>query len=94
MKSWITRLALGRAGGGLAADVVADDRGGRATTGLAPRGAGAELADWELQRQPQDLRPGQRWQFTLRIKAPHGSRNPNGFDYELWLWTQGVQATG
>ncbi len=63
-------------------------------SGLAPRGAGAELADWELQRQPQDLRPGQRWQFTLRIKAPHGSRNPQGFDYELWLWTQGVQATG
>jgi competence protein ComEC len=63
-------------------------------SGLAPRGAGAELADWELQRQPQDLRPGQRWQFTLRVKAPHGSRNPQGFDYELWLWTQGVQATG
>lgn len=63
-------------------------------SGLAPRGAVAELADWELQRQPQDLRPGQRWRFTLRIKAPHGSRNPQGFDYELWLWTQGVQATG
>ncbi len=63
-------------------------------SGLAPRGGAAELADWELQRQPQDLRPGQRWQFTLRVKAPHGSRNPQGFDYELWLWTQGVQATG
>jgi len=63
-------------------------------SGLAPRGAGAELADWELQRQPQELRPGQRWRFTLRVKAPHGSRNPQGFDYELWLWTQGVQATG
>ena len=63
-------------------------------SGLAPRGAAAELADWELQRQPQDMRPGQRWQFTLRVKAPHGSRNPQGFDYELWLWTQGVQATG
>ena len=63
-------------------------------SGLAPRGGGGELADWELQRQPQDLRPGQRWQFTLRVKAPHGSRNPQGFDYELWLWTQGVQATG
>jgi competence protein ComEC len=62
--------------------------------GLSPRGAGAEPTDWELQRQPQDLRPGQRWQFTLRVKAPHGSRNPHGFDYELWLWTQGVQATG
>ena len=62
--------------------------------GPAPRGAGSEMADWELQRQPQNLQPGERWQFTLRIKAPHGSRNPQGFDYELWLWEQGVQATG
>jgi competence protein ComEC len=61
--------------------------------GLSPRSAGAEPTDWELQSQPQDLLPGQRWQFTLRVKAPHGSRNPQGFDYELWLWTQGVQAT-
>ncbi len=63
--------------------------------GPAPRGAvGQDLADWELQRQPQSLQPGERWQFTLRVKAPHGSRNPQGFDYELWLWEQGVQATG
>ena len=62
--------------------------------GPAPRGAGGELAEWELQRQPQSLQPGERWQFTVRVKAPHGSRNPQGFDYELWLWEQGVQATG
>ncbi len=62
--------------------------------GPAPRGAGADLPDWELQRQPQNLQPGERWQLTLRVKAPHGSRNPQGFDYELWLWEQGVQATG
>ena len=48
---------------------------------------------WELQQQPADLQPGERWTFTLRPKAPHGSRNPFGFDYELWLWEQGVQAT-
>jgi competence protein ComEC len=47
-----------------------------------------------LQRQPADLRPGERWQFTLRLKAPHGHVNPHGFDYELWLWEQGLQATG
>jgi competence protein ComEC len=40
------------------------------------------------------LRAGERWQMTLRLKAPHGSLNPHGFDYELWLWEQGVQATG
>ena len=48
----------------------------------------------ELQRTPPALRAGQRWQLPLRLKAPHGSINPHGFDYELYLWTQGVQATG
>jgi competence protein ComEC len=47
-----------------------------------------------LNRLPADVRAGERWQMTLRLKAPHGSRNPFGFDYELWLWEQGVQTTG
>lgn len=37
---------------------------------------------------------GQRWTFTVRLKAPHGLSNPHGFDYELWMWEQGVQAAG
>lgn len=41
-----------------------------------------------------DVRAGQRWRMTVRLKTPHGNRNPFGFDYELWLWEQGVQATG
>ena len=47
-----------------------------------------------LNRQPGNVKAGERWEMTLRFKAPHGSRNPHGFDYELWLWEQGVQATG
>jgi len=47
-----------------------------------------------LQRQPQPLRAGERWRMTVRLKAPHGNSNPFGFDYELWLWEQGLQATG
>jgi competence protein ComEC len=47
-----------------------------------------------LQRQPQDLQAGERWAMLVRLKAPHGGRNPFGFDYELLLWEQGVQATG
>ena len=43
---------------------------------------------------PATLRPGQRWRLTVRLKAPHGERNPHGFDYELRQWEQGVQATG
>jgi len=48
----------------------------------------------ELTRQPADVRAGERWQMTVRLKAPHGHQNPHGFDYELWLWEHGVQATG
>ena len=51
-------------------------------------------ASLDLQRQPQPLRAGERWQMTVRLKAPHGNSNPHGFDYELWLWEQGIQATG
>ena len=32
--------------------------------------------------------------MTVRLKAPHGNLNPHGFDYELWLWEQGLRATG
>jgi competence protein ComEC len=45
--------------------------------------------------QPQrELRAGQRWRFTVRLRRPHGNLNPNGFDYELLLFEQGVRATG
>ena len=47
----------------------------------------------ELQRQPMAIVAGERWRFTLRPEAPHGNVNPHGFDYELWLWEQGVGAT-
>ncbi|MEG0112997.1 MAG: ComEC/Rec2 family competence protein, partial [Comamonas sp.] len=40
------------------------------------------------------LQAGQRWRLPLRLRAPHGSLNPHGFDYEMWMWEQGVQATG
>jgi competence protein ComEC len=46
------------------------------------------------QRPPPEVHAGERWQMNVRLKAPHGNSNPHGFDYELWLWEQGVQATG
>jgi competence protein ComEC len=47
-----------------------------------------------LQRKPMLILPGERWKMTVRLKAPHGNSNPGGFDFELWLWEQGIQATG
>ncbi len=48
----------------------------------------------EPTQAPPALQAGERWQFTVRLRAPHGARNPHGFDFELWLWEQGLQATG
>ena len=62
----------------------------------APRQASGMQAgdDTESARQPASLVSGERWQMTVRLKAPHGPRNPHGFDQELWLWEQGLQAVG
>jgi competence protein ComEC len=45
-------------------------------------------------QQVGDVRPGERWQLTVRLQRPHGNANPHGFDYEAWLLEQGVRATG
>jgi competence protein ComEC len=37
---------------------------------------------------------GDRWQLAVRLKRPHGYANPGGFDYERWLFQQGISATG
>ena len=41
-----------------------------------------------------ELRAGQRWRLPLRLKQPHGTLNPGGFDVELRWFEQGVGATG
>ncbi|NOY66277.1 MAG: DNA internalization-related competence protein ComEC/Rec2 [Gammaproteobacteria bacterium] len=44
--------------------------------------------------KPKDLKPGQIWQFNVRMKKPNGFMNPSGFDYESWLFQQGINAVG
>lgn len=41
-----------------------------------------------------DLRAGQRWRLPVRLRQPHGTLNPGGFDLELWLFEQGLRASG
>ncbi|MEY4755709.1 MAG: hypothetical protein RJA34_607, partial [Pseudomonadota bacterium] len=58
-------------------------------------GPGGMLDIWaQAQAGPQQVRPGEIWGLTVRLKAPHGASNPMGFDYELAMWEQGVQAVG
>ena len=41
-----------------------------------------------------DIRAGERWQFTVRLRRPHGNANPHGFDHEAWLFERDIRATG
>lgn len=37
---------------------------------------------------------GQRWQITAKLKRPHGTQNPYGFDFEAWALAENIRATG
>ena len=41
-----------------------------------------------------DIRAGERWLLTVRLRRPRGSANPHGFDYEAWLFERDIRATG
>lgn len=49
------------------------------------------LSWYDSHRRP---RAGEVWQLRVRLKRPHGFLNPGGFDYEAWLFEQGIRATG
>jgi competence protein ComEC len=42
----------------------------------------------------QQIKAGQHWALTVKLKRPHGTFNPGSFDYERWLFIEGVGATG
>ncbi|HUR40233.1 MAG TPA: DNA internalization-related competence protein ComEC/Rec2 [Verrucomicrobiae bacterium] len=44
-------------------------------------------------RTDEPVRAGECWRLTLRLRSPHGSLNPDSFDYEGWLFRQGIGAT-
>jgi len=43
---------------------------------------------------PLPLNAGERWQLRAKLRRPRGFGTPGGFDYERWLFTQGIGATG
>ncbi|XZG71176.1 DNA internalization-related competence protein ComEC/Rec2 [Chitinibacteraceae bacterium HSL-7] len=50
--------------------------------------------DTRWYRAPQiAVRPGERWQLTLRMRAPHGQVNPAGFDRVRWMLQRGLAAS-
>jgi competence protein ComEC len=43
---------------------------------------------------PPQLRPGERWSLTVRLKRVRGLANPHAFDFEPWALERGIRATG
>jgi len=41
-----------------------------------------------------ELLPGDCLRVRAKLDTPHGSANPGAFDYEAWLWREGVDAAG
>lgn len=47
-----------------------------------------------LPRAALSIEPGDIWQFSVKLKRPHGYANPNSFDYEQHLFLRHLVAEG
>ena len=45
-------------------------------------------------RDPPILGPGEAWRLPIRLRAVHGYASPGAWDYEGWLYWQGVRYKG
>lgn len=62
----------------------------------APRLSRVQLARYwpDTGDREATVHAGERWRFTVRLKIPYGTHNPQGFDLEGWMLEQGINATG
>ncbi|HEY4696707.1 MAG TPA: DNA internalization-related competence protein ComEC/Rec2 [Gallionella sp.] len=49
---------------------------------------------FDKKTKPLALKAGERWRLTLRLKQPHGTANPHGFDFEAWALENNLRAVG
>ncbi|MDR3491877.1 MAG: DNA internalization-related competence protein ComEC/Rec2 [Gammaproteobacteria bacterium] len=42
----------------------------------------------------EKLSVGDKWELHVKLKRPHGTLNPGGFDYEAWAFQTGINASG
>jgi competence protein ComEC len=51
--------------------------------------------DWRLRvswyRERQHVVPGERWRLRVKLRPVWGYHDPAGFDYERWLYSQGIR---
>lgn len=52
------------------------------------------IAWYQQHEELKELKVGQRWTLVVKLKPPIGLHNPGGFDYEKFLLSRGITATG
>lgn len=62
-----------------------------ASEDLVPRGLVARVS-WY--RSSRAVRPGDHLVLRLALRPPRGRRNPQGFDFDTWLFVRGIGALG
>lgn len=64
--------------------------------GSLRRGDRQYHGNWRLSlswRNSPMLETGERWTLPLRVRAAHGYASPGAWDYEAWLYRQGIRYT-
>ncbi|MEQ1487155.1 MAG: DNA internalization-related competence protein ComEC/Rec2 [Methylotenera sp.] len=62
-----------------------------------PYGAGGDVLSKSSEEdvaQVNQFHAGERWLFSVRLKRPHGTQNPHGFDFESWALGENMRASG
>ncbi len=82
---------------------IPDDQGRHTRFRLAVHGAESDgesvtvpavvRLNWYGRDRP-DIEPGMRWRLGARLERARGFANPGTFDYALWLFREGIGATG
>lgn len=53
-----------------------------------------ETIEFDEETQFTAFHAGERWLLNVRLKRPHGTQNPHGFDFEAWALGENIRATG
>ena len=53
-----------------------------------------DQVDQTLLLRPSKFKAGERWQMTVRLKRPHTTYNPYGYDFEAWALANNIRAMG
>ena len=48
----------------------------------------------KVDNPPPEIHAGERWELVVRLRRPHGTSNPHGFDIEAWMLENGLRASG